>query len=380
MPLAEEPAEDADGPHGSQREHHIAHQAGRGAAGQRNAVDVGERDDHAHVDGEAAGDVGDGYRVQADGGAGGEREVPDHAVGGIVADLDLAGDDLGMKVAGDQERVERDQGFAFALQDVEDADLERIDQGRRPFPLNASGSIGKLDLDLERVGSGGRHHDVIGANEVFDPLVFDLGVDLVAIDVGIAVDLVEDEDDRLLGLAELGEGIDFAALHVAGDDEQNQIGVAGDVAGQGLADLAADLVDSGCIDHDEPRALEAGAFCCVVLPPLGGSRDRRPVRRADLEDLLSHEGVEHRRLAPADHAERGDLDRGLVELAAEVAQLGELITEREFFLGRQLEARHGGFKALAWRARPTTSLSPVCFSSWSSSSLSCSSAMSGAFH
>ena len=140
-------------------------------------------------------------------------------------------------------------------------------------------------------------------------------------------------------------GFDLPALHVAGDDEEDQIGVAGDVAGQGLADLAADLVDARRIDHDELGPFEAGAVGCIVLPALGGPGDGRAVRRADLEDVLAHEGVEHRRLAPAHHAESGDLDRGLVELLAQLAQLGELAGQDGFFLGRQLEARQGGFEA-----------------------------------
>ena len=53
----------------------------------------------------------------------------------------------------------------------------------------------------------------------------------------------------------------------------------------------------------------------------------------------------HRRLAPADHAERGDLDRRLVELLAQLAQLRELAGQSGFFLGRQFEARQGGFEA-----------------------------------
>ena len=121
--------------------------------------------------------------------------------------------------------------------------------------------------------------------------------------------------------------------------------MAGDVAGQGLADLAADLVDARRIDHDEPGSFEAGPVGRVVLPALGGPGDGRAVGRADLKDVLAHEGVQDRRLAPADHAERGDLDRGLVELLAQVAQLGELAGEGGLFLGGQLEARQGGFEA-----------------------------------
>ena len=197
-----------------------------------------------------------------------------------------------------KQRIQGDQGFALALEHVEDAGLERLDQGRGPFPLDLGRAVGELDLDLVGVGPGGRHDDVVGTDQVFDPLVLDLGVDLVAVELGIAVDLVEDEDDRLLGLAQLGQGFDLPALHVAGDDEEDQIGVAGDVAGQGLADLAADLVDARRIDHDELGPFEAGAVrvaCCQRWAAPG----RRAVGRADLEDVLAHQGVQDRRLAPA---------------------------------------------------------------------------------
>ena len=100
--------------------------------------------------------------------------------------------------------------------------------------------------------------------------------------------------------------------------------MAGDVAGQCLADFAADLVDSGRVDHDEAGPLEAGPAGRVVLPALGGALDGGAVSRADGEHVLAHEGIEDRRLAAADHAEGGDLDCGLLELLAEVAQLREL--------------------------------------------------------
>ena len=193
-----------------------------------------------------------------------------------------------VQVAGDQERVQGDEGFPFALEHVEDAGLERLDQRGRAFPLDLARAVGKLDLDLVGIGPGGCHHDVVGADQVFDSLVLDLGVDLVAVDFGVAVDLVEDEDDRLLGFAQRGQGFDLGALHVAGDDEEEEVAVAGDVARECLADLAADLVDSGRVDHDEPGSLEAGPAGRVVLPSLGGSLDGRAVGRADREDVLAH--------------------------------------------------------------------------------------------
>ena len=115
----------------------------------------------------------------------------------------------------------------------------------------------------------------------------------------------------------------------------------GDVVRQRLADLAADLVDARRIDHDELGPFEPGPAEGALLPALGGAGDGRAVGRADLEDLLADQGVQDRRLAPADHAERGDLDRGLVELLGEVAELAQLVGQRGLFLGRELEARPG---------------------------------------
>ena len=65
----------------------------------------------------------------------------------------------------------------------------------------------------------------------------------------------------------------------------------GDVAGQGLADLAADLIDARRIDHDQPGPFQAGPVGRVVLPALGGAGDRCAVGRADLEDVLAHQAL-----------------------------------------------------------------------------------------
>ncbi len=144
---------------------------------------------------------------------------------------------------------------------------------------------------------------------------------------------------------ERGEGFDLGALHVAGDDEEEEVAMTGDVAGLGFADFAADLVDAWGIDDDELGSLETGAVGGVVLPALGSALDGGAVRGADGEDFLTHERVQNGRLAATDHAEGGDLDGRFVELAAEVAQLGELAGERGFFLGGQLQAGEGRFEA-----------------------------------
>ena len=209
-------------------------------------------------------------------------------------------------------------------------------------------AVGLLDLDPDRVGPGRGQHDVLGTDQALDPLVLELGVDLLAVGLGVAVDLVEDEDDRLLVRAQLGEGLDLPALHVAGDDEEDQVGVPGDVAGQGLADLAADLVDARRVDEDEPGLVEAAGPLARLLPPLGRAGDRRAVRGADLEDVAAQQRIEDRRLAPADHAEGGDLDGGLVELLASARGAGGSRSASDLlFLGGELEARERRLQAVA---------------------------------
>ena len=180
---------------------------------------------------------------------------------------------------------------------------------------------------------------------MLDALVLDLGVDLVAVDFGVAVDLVEHEDDGLLGFAQLGQGFDLGALHVAGDDEEEQVAVPGDFAGQGLADFAADLVDARGIDDDQLGPFEAGPAGGVVLPSLGA--------RWTVVPWVAPTG---RRPDPCKAFKTDDLPRltmpkaaisivDSLELLAEVAQLRQLAGERGFFLGSQLEAGEGGFEA-----------------------------------
>ncbi len=197
------------------------------------------------------------------------REVPDQAVGRLVADPDLAADDLLVQVAGQEQGVEGDERLALALEHVEDPGLERLDHRRGPLPDDLRGAVGLLDLDPDRVGPGRGQDDVLGVDQALHPLVLELGVDRLAVGLGIAVDLVEDQDDRLLMRAQLREGLDLPALHVAGDDEEDQVGGAGDLAGQGLADLAADLVDARRVDQDQPRLVEARRVPWPPVPTAG---------------------------------------------------------------------------------------------------------------
>ncbi len=180
-----------------------------------------------------------------------------------------------------------------------------------------------------------------------DPLAGDLRVDQVAVGVGVAVDLVEDQQNRLLGLAKLREGLELAALHVAGDDEQDQVGMPGHVAGQGLAGLAADLIDPRRVDQDQLGLFPTRPDRLGDFPTLRGPLHGRPVGRAGLEDLLPHQRIQDRRLPPTDHAERGDLDRRLVQLPGQVAKLRDLRGQHPFLFGREFEAAQGLFQALA---------------------------------
>ena len=83
-----------------------------------------------------------------------------------------------------------------------------------------------------------------------------------------------------------------------------------------------------------------------MLPALRGPVDCCSVRCSDLKDVLTHQGIEHRRFAAAHHAESRDLDRVVVELLAQLAQLGELAGQHGFFLGGQLEAGQSRFEAV----------------------------------
>ena len=109
----------------------------------------------------------------------------------------------------------RSRAAAFAFQNFKNANLERLDQGGGVLPDDRRRAVGELHLHAKRVGLRGGHDDVFGAHEVADAFVFDFGVDLVAVGVGIAVDLVENEDHRLLCFAQLAECFQLDALHVA---------------------------------------------------------------------------------------------------------------------------------------------------------------------
>ena len=273
-------------------------------------------------------------------------EVPDQAVGRVIADANLALDDLGVQIAGDQESVQGDESFSLALEDVKDPNFQRLDQRRGTFPLDLARAVGELNLDLVGLGPGRGHDDVVGTDQVLDALVLDLGVDLVAVDFGIAVDLIEDDDDRLLGVAQLGQGFDLGALHVAGDDEEEQIAVAGDVAREGLADLAADLVDSRRIDDDEPGAFEAGMAGDVVMPSLGGALHRRAVSCADREDILAHEGIQIPTTCPGSPFRRRRSRSSIPRASCSRSRNCDSSPAKcDLFLGRQLQAGERRFEA-----------------------------------
>ena len=74
---------------------------------------------------------------------------------------------------------------------------------------------------------------------------------ILAVGLGVTVDLVEYQDDRLLMSAQLRQGKNLPALHVAGDDEENQVSLPGDLAGKCLTNLAADLIDARRVDQNQ---------------------------------------------------------------------------------------------------------------------------------
>ena len=80
-----------------------------------------------------------------------------------------------------------------------------------------------------------------------------------AVGVAQAVSFVVDEDERLGFFVQLQQGFVFGAGHVAIDDEEDGIGLAGNVSGEFGALLAVDFVDAGGVD-------EVHAAAVVFLP------------------------------------------------------------------------------------------------------------------
>ena len=136
-------------------------------------------------------------------------------------------------------------------------------------------------------------------------------------------------------------------LHVAGDDEEDQVGRPGHLASQGFADLAANLVDTRRVDQDQARLIKPRGSPGPLLPALGRAGDRGAMRGANLEDVAAQQGIEDRRLAAADHAESGNLDGRLVELLRQIAKLADLVGKSFFFLGGELQAGEGCLQAVA---------------------------------
>ena len=77
--------------------------------------------------------------------------------------------------------------------------------------------------------------------------------------VAQAVGLVVDEDERLGFFVQLQQGFVFGAGHVAINDEEDGIGLAGDVGSEFGAFLAVNFVNAGGVD-------EVHAAAVVFLP------------------------------------------------------------------------------------------------------------------
>jgi len=212
----------------------------------------------------------------------------------------------------------------------------------------------ELDLDSVRVGSGGRHDHVGGLDQRADPLVLDLGVDLVAVGVGIAVNLVK---TRMIGFwaprSRLNASISTRCMSL---ETTNRIRSACRATSprQGLANLAANLVDPRGIDQDELGPFEAGAVQSRLLPALLRAHGSCAVGCADLEDLLSQQGVEDRRLA------RLTMPKAAISIvfwssfSVKGAKLLELVAQGILFLGGEVGGSENVSSRLS-RAFSTTS-------------------------
>ena len=80
-----------------------------------------------------------------------------------------------------------------------------------------------------------------------------------AVGVAQAVSFVVNEDERLGFFVQLQQGFVFGAGHVAIDDEEDGVSLAGDVSGEFGTFLAVDFVDTGGVD-------EVHAAAVVFLP------------------------------------------------------------------------------------------------------------------
>ena len=139
---------------------------------------------------------------------------------------------------GAEQQVAGAERVALALEDLGDPGAEGGEVGRLVLEDGLGRAVVAADADRHRPGRGRAGDDVVGRHQPAEPLA-ELGQDRVAIGVGEPVRLVED-DDRPLALAHQGrQRLELGADQVVVEDEDQQVGPRGQLAGFLLARRAA---------------------------------------------------------------------------------------------------------------------------------------------
>ncbi len=168
-----------------------------------------------------------------------------------------------------------------------------------------------MGADLDGAGIGAHGEDVGGIDEVGEPIAHG-GHDGRAIGGGIEIGLVEDHHEGFADLGESSEGVEFGSDEVMIDDEEEEVGSFGEIAGFALAEHAG----GGGFGYawrvgEKNGASKTGPLCGVKRA--GGCGAMGWARGGDLP---AHERIDDRCFSRGDGAEHGDaqLARGLTGL------------------------------------------------------------------
>ena len=218
---------------------------------------------------------------------------------------------------GAQEQVARAEGVPFAPEDDGDPLAEGGEVGGLGLVDDLRGAVGAGDPDGGRAGPGGDRHDVGRRHDPGQALA-ELPQDRVAVVVAEPIGLVQD-DDRPLPLPRQGrQGLELGADQVVVEDEQEQVGPRGQVAGLALAGRPplADLGEAGGVGQED-----------LPLDPLdrmgvGLAAAGRPHRGLGGADGLADQGVDERGLARRAGPEDDDAELVAAPVGPERGELG----------------------------------------------------------
>ena len=129
------------------------------------------------------------------------------------------------------------------------------------------------------------------------------------------IGFVDDQDDRFVQVAELGESVQLDPVEIAVHDEQHEVGIADGLLRELAAQFAGGFVDARRVDQHQLGILKSGLGDLVGRAMF--SRNRK--------DGLAGERVEERALARTDFAKRGDLDTPVFELRGETLDLAHFL-------------------------------------------------------